>query len=128
MIVPSSLFTYMILDTISGLAIWWKPEWHIIDPILTLGFSMIVLWSTIGVIKSSVAILLEETPTDIDWRKVYDAISAAPDVHNVHVSSILNTRGLYSVTRTGLHDEADLPETIVFNVIHSFFRTSTSGA
>jgi len=69
---------------LGGLAIWWKPEWHIIDPILTLGFSMIVLCSTIGVIKSSVAILLEETPIGIDWRKVYDAISAAPNVHNVH--------------------------------------------
>ena len=74
------------MTCISGVVIWWKPEWHIIDPILTLGFCVLVFWSTIGVLKSSVAILLEETPPGIDWREVYNAISAVSNVYNVHVS------------------------------------------
>ena len=47
---------------------------------------MLVLYSTVGVLKSSVAVLLEETPSSIDWKKVYDAISAIPGVGDVHVS------------------------------------------
>jgi zinc transporter 2 len=66
--------------------IWWRPDYHIVDPILTLGFSMLVLYSTIGVLKSSIAVLLEETPSSIDWKKVYNAISALPGVDDVHVS------------------------------------------
>ena len=69
-----------------GIVIWWRPDYHIVDPILTLGFSILVLYSTVGVLKSSVAVLLEETPSSIDWKKVYDAISAIPGVDDVHVS------------------------------------------
>jgi Co/Zn/Cd efflux system component len=47
---------------------------------------MLVLYSTIGVLKSSIAVLLEETPSSIDWKKVYNAISALPGVDDVHVS------------------------------------------
>jgi len=73
---------------LGGLVIWWNPEWHIVDPILTLGFCVLVFWSTIGVLRSSIAVLLEETPAGIDWRKVYNAISAVTnvaDVHDLHI-------------------------------------------
>jgi len=35
-------------------------------------------------LRSSVAVLLEEIPPQIDWMKVYEAISAVPDIHDVH--------------------------------------------
>ena len=85
-----SLYIYIVLPLFlrtPGLVIWRKPEWHIIDPILTLGFCVLVLWSTIGVLRSSIAVLLEETPAGIDWRKVYTVISAVPNVDDVHVSN-----------------------------------------
>jgi solute carrier family 30 (zinc transporter), member 2 len=69
---------------IAGLVIWAKPDWHIIDPILTLLFAVLVLYSTIGVIRSSVSVLLEATPTNISWTKVYNAIAQIPQIHNVH--------------------------------------------
>jgi len=69
---------------LGGLVIWWKPEWQIIDPILTLGFSSLVLWSITGVMKNSLSVLLEETPANINWQDVYDKISAVPNVHDVH--------------------------------------------
>ena len=68
---------------IAGLIIWLKPEWHILDPIITLGFCMIVFYSTLGVLRSSISVLLEETPPAVNWQTVYDAISAVPNVSNV---------------------------------------------
>ena len=69
---------------LGGIVIYWKPEYHIVDPILTLGFSALVLCSTVGVLKTSVAVLLEETPANIDWKEVYDSISALPNINDVH--------------------------------------------
>lgn len=67
-----------------GLVIWYRPEWHIIDPILTLGFCIVVFFSTLGVLRSAISVLLEETPPAVSWQKVYDAISLVPNVTNVH--------------------------------------------
>jgi zinc transporter 2 len=69
---------------IAGLVIWARPDWHMIDPILTLLFAVLVLYSTLGVLRSSISVLLEATPPNISWRKVYAAISNVPNVHNVH--------------------------------------------
>mmetsp|Transcript_2253 Transcript_2253/g.5147 ORF Transcript_2253/g.5147 Transcript_2253/m.5147 type:complete len:427 (-) Transcript_2253:154-1434(-) len=94
---------------LGGITIWWKPEWHMIDPILTLGFCAMVLWSTIGVVRSSVAILLEEIPPGIEWRKVYDAISAVSnvyDVHDLHIWCISHGQTALSVHCTSTDDNA----------------------
>mmetsp|Transcript_1778 Transcript_1778/g.5191 ORF Transcript_1778/g.5191 Transcript_1778/m.5191 type:complete len:471 (-) Transcript_1778:155-1567(-) len=69
---------------IAGLTIWWKPEWRAIDPICTILFCMVVFYSTIGVIRSSISVLLEEVPPHVDWDDVYRDISAVPGVFNVH--------------------------------------------
>ncbi|OEU16726.1 cation diffusion facilitator [Fragilariopsis cylindrus CCMP1102] len=94
---------------IGGIVIWWRPDYHIVDPILTLGFSMLVLYSTVGVLKSSVAVLLEETPSSIDWKKVYDAISALPgvdDVHDLHIWCISHGQVALSVHCTSSNHNA----------------------
>ena len=69
---------------IAGLTIWWKPDWRAIDPICTILFCMVVFYSTIGVIRSSISVLLEEVPPHVDWDDVYRDISAVPGVFNVH--------------------------------------------
>jgi len=94
---------------LGGLVIWFKPEWHAIDPILTLVFSGLVLWSTTGVLKSSVSVLLEETPAGIDWQEVYDTIAAVPgvdDVHDLHIWCISHGQTALSVHCTSSDDQA----------------------
>lgn len=76
---------------IAGLVIWWKPEWKIVDPCATILFCVLVFYSTLGVIRASVCVLLEEVPPHISWTKIHDAIVALPgveDVHDLHVWSI----------------------------------------
>ncbi|KAI2505928.1 Cation efflux family [Fragilaria crotonensis] len=69
---------------IAGVVIWYRPDWRIIDPICTLFFCSIVFYSTLGVLRSSISVLLEEVPPNIKWRDVYDAIQGVEGVENVH--------------------------------------------
>ena len=85
---------------IAGIVIWFKPEWHIIDPILTLIFSVWVLSLTIVVLRSSTSVLLEAIPPDINWQEVYDDICAVPNVthvHDLHIWSISHGKAALSV-------------------------------
>jgi zinc transporter 2 len=69
---------------LAGLIIWWKPTWQLADPICTLIFSVMVCYSTMGVIRSSLSVLLEEVPPGVDWNEIFDSISAVKGVSNVH--------------------------------------------
>ncbi|CAJ1938014.1 unnamed protein product [Cylindrotheca closterium] len=69
---------------IAGLIIWFKPEWQKLDPIITIVFSAMVFYSTLGVLRTSIAVLLEEIPSSISWQKVFEDISNIPCINNVH--------------------------------------------
>ena len=85
---------------ISGLVIYFKPQWYIIDTICTIVFCVLVGYSSYGIIRSSVSVLLNEVPPDVDWTKVYDAISSIPginNVHDLHIWSIAHGEPILSV-------------------------------
>jgi zinc transporter 2 len=94
---------------IAGVVIWFRPDWHAIDPICTLGFSILVLFSTLGVLRSAISVLLEETPPGISWQHVHDAISNTPyvtDVHDLHIWSISHGQPALSVHCTSSDPES----------------------
>ena len=73
---------------IAGLFIWYNPEWTIIDPICTLGFCALVFYSTLGVLRSSIAVLLEAVPAHISWEQVHHDLSHIDGlscVHDLHI-------------------------------------------
>lgn len=85
---------------IAGLLIWWKPSWQIADPICTIIFAVIVSFSTVGVIKASVDVLLEKVPQGVDWGETYNAICQVPGVINVqelHIWSVSHGTSILSV-------------------------------
>ena len=69
---------------IAGIIIWINPKLQIVDPICTCLFCIFVFKSTKSVIKSSIGVLMEETPPDIDYNELYDSIKAVKGVENVH--------------------------------------------
>jgi solute carrier family 30 (zinc transporter), member 2 len=76
---------------IAGIVIWWQPTWHVVDPICTLFFCTLVFAATIPVIRSSVAVLIEEVPAHVDWKAVHDGIenvNHVTGVHDLHIWSI----------------------------------------
>ena len=62
-----------------------------IDPALSVGIGVMILWSSIGIIRESLNILLEGTPRGMDLERIATTICAVPgvcSVHDLHVWSI----------------------------------------
>ena len=62
-----------------------------IDPALSVGIGVMILWSSIGIIRESLNILLEGTPSGMELQRIEEIIRAIPgvnDVHDLHVWSI----------------------------------------
>lgn len=74
-----------------GVVIWVKPSWKIIDLICTLFFSVLVLGTTIKMLKSILEVLMESTPREIDATRLEEglcAISGVLTVHELHIWAI----------------------------------------
>jgi cobalt-zinc-cadmium efflux system protein len=64
---------------------------HWIDPALSVGIGVMIIWSSIGIIRESLNILLEGTPRGMDLERITDCICGVPgvcSVHDLHVWSI----------------------------------------
>lgn len=79
---------------IAGALIWWKqddPRWALADPICTFVFAILVLWTTMTILKDIAYVLMERAPPGIDVAKTLEYISHAPgviDVHDFHCWSL----------------------------------------
>ena len=68
---------------ISGIVIW-TTHWNLIDPIITILFTLTILRSSGKVIKQTIRILMESTPEGIDPEAVQKALEGLPEVKEVH--------------------------------------------
>lgn len=62
-----------------------------IDPALSFGIGALVLWSSFGIVRESLNILLEGTPRGMDMTRMTErmkTIEGVIDVHDLHVWSI----------------------------------------
>eukprot|EP00586_Coscinodiscus_wailesii_P002671 CAMPEP_0172490174 /NCGR_PEP_ID=MMETSP1066-20121228/20492_1 /TAXON_ID=671091 /ORGANISM="Coscinodiscus wailesii, Strain CCMP2513" /LENGTH=417 /DNA_ID=CAMNT_0013258501 /DNA_START=149 /DNA_END=1402 /DNA_ORIENTATION=+ len=73
-----------IAVVIAGVVIWIKPTWTVIDPICTILFCILVMYSTLSIFRTSLNVLLEEVPIHLDWNDVFSKICAVKGVSNVH--------------------------------------------
>jgi cobalt-zinc-cadmium efflux system protein len=92
-----SVFLHMLGDTLStaaviagGAAILFTGlTW--IDPILSILIAGMILWSSVGIIRETLNILLEGTPRSLqlaEVRKAMAAVAGVLDVHDLHVWSL----------------------------------------
>ncbi|XP_072959398.1 metal tolerance protein 1-like [Typha angustifolia] len=76
---------------IGGAIIWYKPEWKIIDLICTLIFSVVVLVTTIKMLRSILEVLMESTPREIDATRLEKGLcemDGVVAVHELHIWAI----------------------------------------
>nr|ALC78856.1 MTP3h [Sedum alfredii] len=76
---------------IGGAVIWYKPEWKIIDLICTLIFSIIVLATTIRMLRNILEVLMESTPREIDATRLEKELCEMEEVvaiHELHIWAI----------------------------------------
>ncbi|KAI8600198.1 cation efflux family-domain-containing protein [Dissophora ornata] len=75
----------------SSLIITFYPSLTFLDPVCTFVFSIMVIATTVGVFKNSVAILMERVPQGIDSDEIKDAVCDIPgvlEVKSLHVWSL----------------------------------------
>ncbi|WP_044175882.1 cation diffusion facilitator family transporter [Granulicella mallensis] len=85
-----SVFLHMLGDTLStaavilgGLAILFThQQW--IDPLLSLIIAAMILWSSWGIVRETLHILLEGTPRSLDLGEIRAAMQGVEGVVNVH--------------------------------------------
>lgn len=85
-----SVFVHMLGDTISTAAVivggfviqLTGMSW--IDPVLSLIISGLILWSSYGIVRETLHILLEGTPRGVDLDEIRSAMKSTPGVVNVH--------------------------------------------
>ena len=66
-------------------------SWFIADPIVSIIFALLVLWSSWSIFTESVQMLLEGTPVGMELNKVESAIrnvDGVLDVHDLHIWTI----------------------------------------
>ncbi|XP_022762190.1 metal tolerance protein 1-like isoform X2 [Durio zibethinus] len=76
---------------IGGAIIWYKPEWKYIDLMCTLVFSVIVLGTTIRMLRNILEVLMESTPREIDATRLEKGLCEMDEVvavHELHIWAI----------------------------------------
>ena len=92
-----SVFLHMLGDALStaavilgGVGIYYSHlNW--IDPLLSLLIAAMILYSSVGIVRETLNILLEGTPRGLslpEIRDVMQAVSGVEDVHDLHVWSL----------------------------------------
>jgi len=85
-----SAFIHMAGDTLSTAAViaggagilLTGQNW--IDPVLSLVIAALILWSSAGIVRETLNILLEGTPRNVDLTQIRTGMEAVPGVLNVH--------------------------------------------
>src|SRR5947209_2286873 len=92
-----SAFVHQFGDTLSTAAVivggwvilWTGRTW--VDPALSIGIGSLILWSSFGIIRETLNILLEGAPQGVSAKPIsvlLAQISGVRDVHDVHVWSL----------------------------------------
>ncbi|XP_069771493.1 proton-coupled zinc antiporter SLC30A8-like [Narcine bancroftii] len=77
-------FLQSISVLISALVILFKPEYKIVDPICTFIFSVLVLGTTISVLRDILLVLMEGVPIGLNYNAVKEKILAVNGVKAMH--------------------------------------------
>ena len=92
-----SAFVHQFGDTLSTVAVivggwailWTGRSW--IDPALSIGIACLILWSSLGIIRETLNILLEGAPHGMSVEQVVASVAMVEgviEIHDVHVWSI----------------------------------------
>lgn len=95
-------------------ALIWAFGWNLADPIASILIAALVVYSSLGLLRESVAVLMESAPGHIDVDAVRTAMVAMPDVASVHdlhiwtITSGMESLSAHIVVRGGASPAAAL--------------------
>jgi zinc transporter 2 len=76
---------------VAGLIIYFWPEYSIADPICTFVFSIIIIFTTIRILRECIAVLMEGSPVEFNIDKLkhdLKRVKGVIEVHDLHVWSL----------------------------------------
>lgn len=112
-----SAFLHIVTDAVSSvgvvaggvLILLYDVVW--VDPVLTLGISVYILYHCFAMLRQTIDILMEGTPEEVDLDAIVEAVQALPavrDLHHLHVWHLDETH--YALEAHVAIDKADLDE------------------
>jgi len=92
-----SAFLHVLGDTLSSVAVIVAALWiaftgqTIVDPILSIAIAILILFSSLSLLREAFSILLQFSPRDVDTEAVIrdiESVDGVSGVHNVHLWSL----------------------------------------
>ncbi len=86
----------------------------LIDPLLGMGFGLVLLWASWGILRDAAHLLMAGTPADVSLPEItaaLEALGGVVDVHHVHASALTSGRYVFS-GHLRVDDSAD-PQTVL---------------
>jgi len=112
---------------IAALIIYFFPDYTIVDPICTFIFSVMVLATTFSILWKTVGILMEATPSGIDYETVknsFISVKGIKQVHNLRIWGLTTNKTALAVhlaVETGFdHQEVLKEATAKIRSIYNF--------
>ena len=102
-------------------------SWYVADPIVSIIFAFLVLWSSWGILTESIQMLLEGTPVGMDLAKVKQKTSEVEgvlSVHDLHVWAV--SSGLIAcnchilIAEQNVSDGQKIQQTVTHMLAHNF--------
>ncbi|CAF3322195.1 unnamed protein product [Rotaria socialis] len=115
----------------AAILIKFKPEYKLADPICTFIFSVLVLFTTITIMRDIIFVLMEAVPPHVNYSRVVDDLLRIPGVrnaHSLHIWSLSMQRAALSV-HVAINPDID-PLTVLYQAqemlrnTHSIVRTT----
>ncbi|XP_066259110.1 proton-coupled zinc antiporter SLC30A2 isoform X1 [Euwallacea similis] len=69
---------------VAAIVIYFKPEWVLVDPIMTFVFSVFVMMTTFAILKDTLMVLMEALPKGINFEEVMNIMMNIEGVERVH--------------------------------------------
>jgi cobalt-zinc-cadmium efflux system protein len=87
--------------------------WSLADPLVSIGIGLLILFSSWGIVRESVDILMQGTPREMQLEDIEQCLLGVPgvcEVHDLHVWTLTSGRYLLSVHLVADTDDAARPD------------------
>jgi cobalt-zinc-cadmium efflux system protein len=78
----------------------WVTDWRPIDPIITIFFAALMLFSSLSLVKEAIGVLMESTPQHVSPTKVYEdllKLKGVREAHDLHIWTVSSGKLALSV-------------------------------
>lgn len=107
---------WVVVLVVSIIMLLGGPAFHILDPVFSVCFTLFILWNVFKMLKATLLVFLQATPSDIDVDAITTSIRFLADVCDIHHLHVWSLDGAYHVISLHVVVDADLPRERVVEI------------